>query len=259
MAAHILQVSSLTAGYKQKAVIHDISFSVDAGDFLCVVAPNGTGKTTLLRCLAGVLAVFEGAVRLKDKDINSYSRRDLARTIAVVAEEADTFDYTVGQMVTMGRYPHIGRFGAVTVRDRAIVQAAMDSVKIGHKRNSVMGELSQGEKQKVIIARALAQCPDLLLLDEPTSHLDVCNQYSILCLIRQLAEKRGIGVVAVIHDINLALQYGTHLLLLKEGRTAAYGAPASILSAKLLQSVYGIEFGIHQHMDLTFVYPFPAH
>lgn len=250
----MLVLENLSAGYQERDVLQDISFSVHPGEFISIVAPNGTGKSTLLKCITGILPLRRGAVRLKGKPLGGYSPRELARTVAVVAEESDAFLYSAEQIVTMGRFSHIPRFSQPSARDRALVQEAMENVNIWHKRRSKLNQLSQGEKQKVTIARALAQSPQLLLLDEPTSHLDIANQYTVLNLIQQLARQNNIAVIAVLHDINLALRFSTRLILLKDGQMLADGPPDQV-TAGMLETLYGMQFTLYKEGRITYVQP----
>jgi iron complex transport system ATP-binding protein len=219
------------------------------------VAPNGAGKSTLLKTIAGVLSPLSGTIFLKGKSLLGYSRREIAQQIAVVGSEVPGFGYTALQLVLMGRFCHISRFTAPGAQDYLLVQTVMEEVGIWDKRQCLCSELSQGEKQKVIIARALAQQPKLLLLDEPTAHLDISNQFSILQLIKDLACQKQMAVIAVIHDMNLALQFSTQLLLLKDGCTLAYGEPREVASMEMLKKLYGIEFTLYNKADTTYALP----
>lgn len=250
-----LQVQSLDAGYDSTAVLKNIDFTICPGQFLSIVAPNGTGKSTLLKTIAGILPPIRGEIMLKNKPLADYARRELAQQIAVVSSDVTTTDYTALQLVSMGRFPHIGRFSRPSAKDRFIVQAAMQDVGIGNKQTCLCSELSQGERQKVIIARALAQQPNLLLLDEPTAHLDICNQFTILQLIKNLAKNKQLAVIAVIHDVNLALKFSTHLLFLKNGRMLAYGRPQAIATPEMLKQLYDMKFALYSDAAATFVMP----
>ncbi len=254
----ILRVESLDAGYGAKTVLQNICLTAAAGQFIGVVAPNGAGKSTLLKTVAGVLPPLSGAVMLQGKALTDYSRREIATRIAVVGAEATRFEYTALQLVMMGRFPHIGRFAGPSAADRASVQATMAAVGIWDKRLCPGDELSQGERQKVVVARALAQQPALLLLDEPTAHLDIGNQFAILQLIKNIGRQLNMAVIAVIHDINLALRFSTHLLFLQDGRTLAYGQPEEIALADTLQRLYGMEFILYRDAAATYVRPNPA-
>jgi iron complex transport system ATP-binding protein len=251
----ILSISQLTAGYKTKRVLEDISLVVSAGQFVSIVAPNGTGKSTLLKTIAGVLPPLAGSICIQGKAIGSFGRRELAQRIAVVGSEISMPDYTVREMVAMGRFAHMNRFSGPSAVDQKIVQAALEDVQIADKQYGLCSKLSQGERQKVIIARALAQQPELLLLDEPTAHLDICNQFSILQLIKNLARDKNLAVIAVLHDLNLALQFSTELLFLKNGGVLAYGEPQQTATPAILQQLYGMEFTLHRDAAATYVRP----
>lgn len=251
----ILAINKLTAGYKAKKVLENISLVVSACQFVSIVAPNGTGKSTLLKTIAGVLPPIAGTVHIQGQPIGKFSRRELAKRIAVVGSEVATPSYTVREMVGMGRFAHLSRFSGPSAADQKIVQGAMEDVKIVDKQHCLCSELSQGERQKVIIARALAQRPELLLLDEPTAHLDICNQFGILQLIKNLAQDKNMAVIAVIHDLNLALQFSTELLFLKNGTLLAYGQPQQVATSAILKQLYGMEFTLHHDGAATYVRP----
>lgn len=251
----ILAMSHLTAGYKMKQVLENISLAVTAGQFVSIVAPNGTGKSTLLKTIAGVLPPLAGSVCIQGKVIECFSRRELAQRIAVVGSEVEASNYTVREMVVMGRFAHMSWFSGPSAMDLEIVQAALEDVKIADKQHCLCSELSQGERQKVIIARALAQQPQLLLLDEPTAHLDICNQFGILQLIKNLARDKNMAVIAVIHDLNLALQFSTELLFLKDGGILAYGKPKQTATLPILKQLYGMDFTLHCDAAATYVRP----
>lgn len=254
MSKQLIEVKSVSAGYGHKTIIEDINFTVDRGSFLSIIAPNGTGKSTLLRCIGGVLPLKTGSIIIDGTPVAAFSRRELAKKVAVVGEEDAAFDYSVYQTAFMGRFAHISRFGGESAQDHQIVEQALNDVGMWAKRNDNMSRLSQGERQKVLIARALAQQPEILLLDEPTSHLDVYNQFVILRLIKELTIKNNIAVVAVIHDINLALRFSTRLVLLKNGKMLACGEP-DILSEDLLLSMYGMEFVLHRQDEQIYAQP----
>ena len=251
----LLTIQSLTAGYQTEDVLQNISFTVSAGEFISIVAPNGTGKSTLLKCITGVLPLRDGKVLLRDRTRSSYKPREFARQVAVVGEEEASFDFSAEQIVFMGRFPHIPRFAQPSAVDRGLVQEAMDNVGMWHKRHAKLHELSQGERQKVMIARALAQSPQLLLLDEPTSHLDIANQYAVLGLVKKLAAERNIAVIAVLHDINLALRFSSRLILLKHGRLLADGPPETVLTPEMLEILYGMEFTLLRQGNICCVQP----
>lgn len=251
----LLTIDSITAGYAEDDVLQDISFCVTAGEFISIVAPNGTGKSTLLKCITGALKLRNGNVRLSGRNIAAYRPREFARMVAVVGEEEAAFAFTAEQLVLMGRFAHIPRFSQPSSVDYGLVQEAMDSVGIWQKRRAKLHELSQGERQKVMIARALAQSPQLLLLDEPTSHLDIANQYSVLGLVKRLAAERNIAVIAVLHDINLALRFSSRLILLKQGRLLADGAPQAVLTPEMLENLYDMKFTLLREGDVFCVQP----
>lgn len=253
--AQIITVRSVDAGYRNRVVLQDINITVAPGQFVGLVAPNGAGKSTLLKTIAGVLPPLNGEILLHGRPLSDFGRREIARQIAVVGPDAGLFDYTVEQMVFMGRFAHIGRLAGPNATDWAIVQEALAGVNMEAKRHHQFSRLSQGEQQKVVIARALAQTPQLMLLDEPTAHLDIANQYAILHLIRSLAEARHLAVIAVVHDLNLALRFSTQIILLHTGRILACGAPSETVTVDRLRTLYGLDFTLECEAGVLYARP----
>lgn len=236
----LLQIENLAFGYTGQVILYGVQMNVQRGEMLGLLGPNGSGKTTLLRLLSGVLRPQQGHIRLDGRELESWGRREIARRIAVVPQELQVpFAFTVEQMVALGRTPFINLFGTRTSRDREIVRDAMNMAEVDLLAGRVFNELSGGERQRVVLAMALAQQPRLLLLDEPTSHLDIKYQIEMLELVRRLNREIGVTIVAALHDLNLAARYFPRLLLFQRG-VVADGGPAEVLEPDLLQRVYGV-------------------
>lgn len=240
--APLLQMQEVAFGYNQQALLYDISLGIHPGEMVGLLGPNGSGKTTLLRLLSGVLQPERGKVLLEGRALQSWGRRQVAQRIAVVPQEIHMpFSFTVEHMVGLGRTPFTTSFGASsTSHDQDIVQDAMDVAGVTSLAKHVFNELSGGERQRVTIAMALAQQPALLLLDEPTSHLDIKYQIETLELIQHLNREHKMTVLAAIHDLNLAARYFSRLLLFQRG-IVADGSPVEVLEPGLLSRVYGIQ------------------
>jgi iron complex transport system ATP-binding protein len=217
-----------------------VSFAIAEGEVFGVIGPNSAGKTTLLRLLTRVVAAGAGEVRLDGRAIRSLEHAELARQIAVVPQDAPRpFPFSVEQLVLMGRYPHApGRFFE-SERDRSLATAAMEATGVLPLAALPLEQLSGGERQRAMLARALAQQPRLLVLDEPTSHLDLRYQAETAALLQQLNAERGMTVLLVSHDLNLAAEVCDRLLLLGGGRVARVGRPADVLQREVLESVFG--------------------
>src|SRR5579875_3613035 len=234
----LLQMRGVTFGYERQPLLYDISLSVDSGEMVGLLGPNGSGKTTLLRLLSGVLQPQAGEVLLEGRDVRHWGRRGLAQRIAVVPQELHMpFAFTVEHMVSLGRTPFTSAFGTLSKQDHQIVQEAMEAAGIASLAGRIFNELSGGERQRVMIAMAFAQQPCLLLLDEPTSHLDIKYQIETLELVQRLNRERGVTVIAAMHDLNLAARYFPRLLLFQRGIVADAG-PAEVLDPALLSRVY---------------------
>jgi len=218
----------------------NLSFEITPHEIIGVIGPNSSGKTTLIRLLTRVLEPASGEIRLEGAPIRRLSRTDLARRVAVVPQGIlPQFPFTVGELVLMGRYPHDpGRYFE-SPRDRAVAREAMEATGVLELADMPLEHLSGGERQRAVIARALAQEPHLLVLDEPTAHLDLRYQVEAAALLRRLNRERGMTVLLVSHDLNLAAEVCDRLLLLNGGRPAAIGAPEAVLNEALLASVFG--------------------
>ncbi len=235
----ILKVKDLSCGYDGREVIKDISFFVKKGDFLGIIGPNAAGKTTLFRTITGILKPWKGDILYKGKDISGISPRDLAREVAVMPQILEVPSaFSVEEFVLMGRFPHTGRFEALRQEDYRILEDTLNLTDILSFRERKIHELSGGERQRVILAQSFAQEPQLLLLDEPTSHLDIAHQVQILDLVKKLNKEKGLTVIIVLHDLNLASSYCDRLILLKEGAIFREGSPQDVLTYQNIEKVY---------------------
>ncbi len=225
--------------YGREPVVASVRLRIAAGEMVALLGPNGAGKSTLLGLASGVLAPNAGRILLHGEELRGMPRRQIARVIAVVPQEFSVqFSYTVRQLVEMGRAPHLGALGAFGQADRQAVDEAMATTETTALAERVFNELSGGERQRVIVALALAQAPSLLLLDEPTAHLDIKHQVEVLELVRRLNAERRLTVLAALHDLNLAARYFPRLVLFQR-EVVADGPPARVLEAGLLSRVYG--------------------
>src|SRR5215471_19930717 len=241
VAPLVLEVSGVTFGYVRVPLLYDVHLQVRKGEMVGLLGPNGSGKTTLLRLVSGVLLPQQGTIVLDGRNLHDWGRRGVARKIAVVPQELHVpFAFTVEQMVSLGRTPYINLLGSRNSSDESIVQDAMRAADVISLARRIFNELSGGERQRVIVAMALAQQPKLLLLDEPTSHLDIKYQIDVLEVVQRLNRERGMTVIAAMHDLNLAARYFPRLVLFQRGIVADAG-PAEVLEPHLLKRVYGID------------------
>jgi iron complex transport system ATP-binding protein len=236
-----LQVRDVTFGYDAQPLFYTVSVQVQPGEMVGLLGPNGSGKTTLLRLMSGFLQPQQGRVLLEGRDLKQWGRKKVAQRIALVPQEMHVpFAFTVEHMVGLGRTPFVTSFfGSHTRQDQAIMQDAIEAAGVAPLADRVFNELSGGERQRVTIAMALAQQPRVLLLDEPTSHLDIKYQIETLELVQKLNRERSVTVIAAIHDLNLAARYFPRLLLFQRGVVADAG-PAEVLETGLLRRVYGV-------------------
>jgi len=222
-------------------VVHGVTLEVLEGEFLGLIGPNGSGKTTLLRCLGRVLPPSKGKVRLHGKDMYRMDPLEVARCVATVPQESHmAFDFTAMEIVHMGRYPYGSRFSLSDEGDMMVVRKAMKATETWGLRDRTVTELSGGEKQRIVLARALAQEPRILLLDEPTSHLDVRNQIHMLDMIADMNRSSRLTVVAVFHDLSMAARYCRRVAMMKDGRIVVEGAVKEVMTEGRIEKVFGV-------------------
>ena len=243
----MMQVKNLSFHYKGRSnVLSDVSFDLEPGRFLAILGNNGAGKSTLLKCFNHILKPDSGEVWLDGVNLLRESSREVAKKVAFVSQSVPSTQMTVHDVVMLGRRPYM-KWG-FTEEDHNIVHDAMHRLDVEGMRGRFLNQLSGGEKQKVMLARALAQQPKVLLLDEPTSALDIQNQYQVLKLVRQFCHKDNMIAVVVIHDLNLALRFCDRFLLLKDGQVYRHG-DRSILDSKALRDVYGVDAKVVEMED----------
>lgn len=235
----MLQIEGLQCGYGDKFYISDITFRVKKGGFTGIIGPNGSGKTTLFRGITSELDLDAGKVMLNGKDLSDMDKKEQARNMAIVTQEIETASITVEDYVLMGRMPYRSTFQFFeTKEDYRIAHKYLELTDVFHLKDKYMYQLSGGEKQLAAIARALTQEPELLLLDEPTSHLDITHQVQVLNLIQRLNCELGLTVLMIIHDLNLAGEYCDHLVMMNNGQMYVSGVPEEVLTYKTIEEVY---------------------
>lgn len=234
-----LIVKDLSFSFGSKEVLKNLNMSIKSGAFISIIGPNGSGKSTFLKNISTYLKPQKGIVVLENKDINKLPRKEISKRISMVPQNtALEFDFKVKDMVMMGRYPYIDRFRGETAEDIKIAEKAMAYTNTLILSDRMFNELSGGEKQRVILAQALAQQPNILLLDEPVSHLDLQHQVEILDLIKRMSMQECKTVIAVLHDLNMASVYSNYIVILKEGRIFAEGEPQKVLNSENIEAVF---------------------
>lgn len=247
-----LEVENLEFSYPKRDLLKDIGFSIEEGDCLAVLGTNGAGKSTLLKCLNKILKPRLGTVYINNIDTSQLKGVELAKNIAYVPQSHDSSRNTVFDTVLLGRRPHIS--WNVGKKDMEIVSNVLKLLNLEDYAMCYTDELSGGELQKVVIARALAQQPKILLMDEPTSNLDLKNQMEVLRIMKEITDKQSIAVVVTMHDLNLALRFANKFLLLKEGKLFDFG-DESIVNSHSIKAVYGIDVVIEDYGGIPIVIP----
>jgi iron complex transport system ATP-binding protein len=243
-----LRAEELVFSYNHKPILDGVNLELCPGEMVGLVGPNGAGKSTLVNLLSRALMPQRGHVWLNDHTLDQLSSEYVARRVAVVPQMFDVpTGFTAHEIVMMGRTPHLGWLKSESARDDEIVREAMIATGTWQLANRLVNRLSGGERQRVIFARALAQEPQILLLDEPTAHLDVTHQIEVMDIARRLKQERPLAILGVFHDLNLAAQYCDRIILLKDGRVFAAGAPASVITSDVLRAVYGIDMCVLPH------------
>jgi iron complex transport system ATP-binding protein len=245
----LLQAADIVFAYGPgQAGLRDVTVDVPRGHLVGILGPNGSGKTTLLRVLSGMLVPSGGVVRIDGRDVRRISRRELAQAIAVVPQETRlAFEYSVLEVVLMGRYPHLGPFELEGQDDLAVAREALAATGTLELEDRPFPTLSGGEKQRVIIASALAQAAGLMLLDEPTAALDPGFQIEIAALLRRLNRERGVTIAVATHDLNFAAGLCDRLVLLREGRVVAAGSTAEVLTRETVRALYDVDADVRFH------------
>jgi len=243
-----LSLEHVSFSYIDTPVLHDIDLVVEKSEMVALLGPNGSGKTTLLKLASGVLHPSEGDIHLDGSSLRQLKRRQVAQRVAVVPQQFHMpFAFTLREVVLLGRTPFLKAFSNEGERDQQVVNRAMALIGIEGLGQRFFNELSGGERQKAILAMALAQEPKLLLLDEPTAHLDINHQMEIMELVKGLNQEQGITVIGAMHDLNLAALYFHRLVLLKEGRIFTDGPPSQVLTEENIREVFGAWVQVIQH------------
>ena len=235
-----IQIANLTHSFGKHPVLKQLSFNVEKGLFFIVIGPNGSGKTTLLKLMAGIFKIQKGRLKVLGIPNRSYTPKTLAKSIAFVPQRLPVdLPFTAAETILLGRAPYQGALGIEHETDLEIARQAMAFTGVGHLSGVKLAQLSGGEQQRVFIARAICQEPEILLLDEPTASLDLAHQVKVMDLMEKLKIEKGITIIMVSHDVNLAAMYGDRVLLLKDGEAVCEGPPAEVITFRQLEKTYG--------------------
>lgn len=245
MIDHILNVRSLNTGYNRQQVLHDINLSVQPGEVAALFGPNGSGKSTLIKAISCILPIWKGSIFIDGYDLLHTPSHERARLLSVIPQARNLPPaFTVKEVVRMGRTPYINWIGKLGKEDEYQVNLAMDRTKINNLADRQMGELSGGEQQRVLIARAIAQQPKVMLLDEPTTHLDISYQQNLMKLIVNLAHEDNVTVLMAVHDLDLVSVFADSAHLLVNGKIKASGIPEDVLKNEILSQAYNIPMNV---------------
>jgi iron complex transport system ATP-binding protein len=254
----MLKIKNLSVDYDSRRILHEISLNVQSGEVLALIGPNGAGKSTLIRAISGVVPIAGGQVRTNGNDFASLATLQRARYVATVPQAVSMPPaYTVWETVLFGRTPYLGFLGQPSQKDEEIALQALGRVSALPLVDRRVGELSGGEQQRVLLARALCQSTPILLLDEPTAHLDLQYQVSLLELVHELAHQDQLAVLVALHDLNLAAHYADRVALMVAGKIKAVGKPQEVLQAKLIEEAYCLPVQVIRHpfLDIPLVLP----
>ena len=245
-----LESRALSAGYGGRIVLEELSLSIEHGSITALVGPNGSGKSTVLKALARLLHPRQGAVYLDGRDISTLPTREVARRLAILPQSPNAPEgLTVGELVEQGRYPHVGPLRLFSETDRAAIARALEATEMTEFRRRPLDSLSGGERQRAWIALALAQETPVLLLDEPTTYLDIGHQFEVLDLIKRLNQEQRMTIVLVLHDLNQAARFSRRMVVFEEGRIVADGTPADVLTPDLLARVFHVQANVVPHPE----------
>ncbi|MBR5791383.1 MAG: ABC transporter ATP-binding protein [Phascolarctobacterium sp.] len=237
----IIKAQNISVSINEKEIVHGISLDIPEGKVTAIIGPNGCGKSTTLKALSRILP-YKGSVTFKGQEMSTLSQREFAKCLAILTQSPQApSDLTVNDLVEMGRFPHRGFLGRAGKDDKEHVEWALEQTGVKEMRYRLLNTLSGGERQRAWIAMALAQRPEVLLLDEPTTYLDICHQLEIMQLIGRLNQELGLTVVMVVHDLNHAIMYADHVVVVKAGQLVTSGAPREIITAELLADVFKVK------------------
>lgn len=237
----IIKAQNISVSINEKEIVHGISLDIPEGKVTAIIGPNGCGKSTTLKALSRILP-YKGSVTFKGQEMSTLSQREFAKCLAILTQSPQApSDLTVNDLVEMGRFPHRGFLGRAGKDDKEHVEWALEQTCVKEMRYRLLNTLSGGERQRAWIAMALAQRPEVLLLDEPTTYLDICHQLEIMQLITRLNQELGLTVVMVVHDLNHAIMYADHVVVVKTGKLVTSGAPREIITADLLADVFKVK------------------
>ena len=237
----IIKAQNICVSINDKEIVHNLSLEIPEGKVTAIIGPNGCGKSTTLKALSRILP-YKGSVTFKGQEMSTLSQREFAKCLAILTQSPQApSDLTVNDLVEMGRFPHRGFLGRAGKDDKEHVEWALEQTGVKEMRYRLLNTLSGGERQRAWIAMALAQRPEVLLLDEPTTYLDICHQLEIMQLIVRLNQELGLTVVMVVHDLNHAIMYADHVVVVKAGKLVTSGAPREIITADLLAEVFKVK------------------
>ncbi len=254
----MLTIQNLSVDYGTRRILHEVSFEVQSGEVLALIGPNGAGKSTLIRAVSGVIPIAGGHIRTNGDDFAALAPIQRARYVATVPQAVSLPPaYPVWETVLFGRTPYLGFLGQPSAKDEEIARQALERVSALALMDRRVGELSGGEQQRVLLARALCQATPILLLDEPTAHLDLQYQVNLLQLVHELAHKDRLAVLVALHDLNLAAHYADRVALMVAGRMKALGKPQEVLQSKLIEEAYCLPVQVVKHpfLDIPLVLP----
>ncbi len=253
----IIDVRDLSFRYNSKTILNNINFGLDRDQIVGILGPNGAGKSTIIKILGGILE-YEGSIKLVDRELRSFKRKELAKIIAVVPQNFEPgFDFKVRDLVMMGRTPYLKMFESMSSEDFNIVEDTMKLTDIVHIKDKSIREISGGERQRVIIAMAIAQDPKILLLDEPNANLDLKYQISIFELLKHLVKTKHISIIVAMHDVNLAVKYCNKIMLLNKGEIVQFDIPEKVITEDNIKKVYEIDSSIIKDGNGTLTYIIP--
>ncbi len=255
----MIKIDSITCSYNTTPVLNGLSLELYPEDFSVLIGPNGAGKSTLLYAIMGFMKLQNGSIRIANKELGAYKRGELARLIAYVPQESVfSFDFQVRDLVLMGRYPYQGLLETWTEADYAVADAALERLGLAGFRDRWFSQLSGGEKQRVLIARALAQETRYIFLDESLSQLDINHQLEIMSLLAEIRETSRIGIVLISHNLNLAANFASRMIYLKAGRILAGGKPDELMRTEILKELFGIDLALTENPlshRMNIIYP----